>query len=167
MINTITNANAYMNGGTLAGKLEEIQLPAIKFKMEDYAALGIFSELELPSGLEKMEAQLKWNAIYGDNIKLESPTTSVSLTVKSNMKKHDAGGVIKNIPVSATLSGVFKELPLGTFKSNAKVDGLEHKMTVYYLKLEVEGKLIYEVDIFNNILKVGEKDVLESFRLNQ
>jgi len=38
---------------------------------------------------------------------------------------------------------------------------------VNYYKLEVAGAKIYEVDIFNNILYVGQTDILESFRSNQ
>lgn len=167
MINKITNANAYLDGVTLIGKLDELELPSIKFKMQDFAALGLFSEIELPSGLEKMEAKLKWNAVYGDNFKEESPLKSVSLTVKSNMKQHGAGGVLKDIPVTVTISGVFKEIPLGTFKSNEKMDGLQHVMSVYYVKLEEASKLIYEVDVFNNIIKFGSNDILSEFRLNQ
>ena len=167
MINKITNANAYLNGTTLIGRLEELQLPSIKFKMQDVTTLGVFAELEFPSGLEKMEAQLKWNAIYGDNFKAESPLTAVSLTVKSNMKQHGAAGSLKDIPVTVTISGVFKEIPLGTIKGAEKIDGLEHKMTVYYLKLEENGVQIYEVDVFNNIIKFGSNDILEQFRLNQ
>ncbi len=167
MINKITNGNAYLNGTTLIGKLEELELPSIKFKMEDVTALGVFSEMELPSGLEKMESKLKWNAIYGDNFKIESAVKPVSLTVKSNMVQHGAGGVLKSIPVTVTISGVFKEIPLGTLKGTEKIDGLEHKMTVYYLKLEEDGNAIYEVDIFNNIIKFGSEDILEDFRSNQ
>lgn len=167
MINKIVNGNAYLDGNKLAGKLNELELPSIKFKMEDITALGLFSEIELPAGLEKMEAKLKWNAIYGDNFKLESAVKSVSLTVKSNMVQHGAGGVLKEIPVTVTISGAFKEIPLGTLKGTEKIDGLEHVMTVYYLKLEEDGKAIYEVDVFNNILKIGSEDILEQFRSNQ
>ena len=167
MINKITNANAYLNGSTLIGRLEEIELPGIKFKMQDVQALGVFAELELPAGLEKMEAKLKWNAIYGDNFKTESPLKTVTLTVKSNMKQHGAAGSLKDIPVTLTVSGVFKEIPLGTVKGTEKIDGLEHTMTVYYLKLEEDGKQVYEVDVFNNIIKFGSEDILDQFRLNQ
>jgi P2 family phage contractile tail tube protein len=167
MINRITNANAYLNGETLIGRLEEIELPSIKFATEDVKALGLFAAIEMPTGLEKMEAKLKWNAVYGDNFKAESPLKSVSITVKSNMKSQGAAGSLKDIPVSVTISGVFKETPLGTLKGQEKIDGLQHVMSVYYVKLEEDGKLIYEVDVFNNIIKFGSTDILNEFRLNQ
>jgi P2 family phage contractile tail tube protein len=167
MINRITNANAYLDGTTLIGRLEEIELPSIKFTTDDVKNLGLFATIEMTSGLDKMEAKLKWNAVYGDNFKAESPLKSVSLTIKSNMKSQGAAGVLKNIPVTVTISGVFKEIPLGTLKGQEKIDGLQHVMTVYYVKLEEDGKQIYEVDVFNNIIKFGSEDILNEFRLNQ
>lgn len=167
MINRITNANAYLNGSTLIGRLEEIELPSIKFATEDVKALGLFATIEMPSGLDKLEAKLKWNAVYGDNFKAESPLKSVTMTIKSNMKSQGAAGVLKDIPVTVTISGVFKETPLGTLKGQEKIDGLQHVMTVYYVKLEEDGKPIYEVDVFNNIIKFGSEDILNNFRLNQ
>lgn len=167
MINKIINANCYLDGNTLIGKMDEIALPSIKLKMEDYNALGLFAQIELPAGLEKMEAKLKWNSVYGDNFKAESVINSVTITVKSNMVQHGAGGVVKNVPVTATITGVFKELPMGTIKGAAKVDGMEHTMAVYYCKLEENGSLVFEVDVFNNIFKIGSTDVLSEFRLNQ
>ena len=167
MINRITNANVYLKGTTLIGRLEEIELPNIKFSTEDVKALGMFATIEMPTGLDKLEAKLKWNAVYGDNFKDESPIKSCSLTIKSNMKSQGAGGVLKNIPVTVTLSGVFKEIPLGTLKGQEKIDGLQHVMTVYYVKLEEAGTQIYEVDVFNNIIKFGSEDILNEFRLNQ
>jgi len=167
MINRITNANVYLKGTTLIGRLEECELPNIKFSTEEIKALGLFATVELPTGLEKMEAKLKWNAIYGDNFKDESPIKSCELTMKSNMKTMGAGGVLKEVPVTVTISGTFKELPLGTVKGQEKMDGLTHVMAVYYLKLEVDGTQVYEVDVFNNIVKFGDTDMLENFRLNQ
>ena len=167
MINSITNANAYRDGNTLIGKLEQIDLPAIKFKSEDISALGLFSNVEIPTGLEKMEAKLKWNSIYDADWKAASPVTSSTIVVKSNMVKQTAGGRTEQIPVTASVKGVYKELPTGNLKANAKFDGAEHLMSVNYYKLEVGGKKIYEVDIFNNILFIGDTDILESFRNNQ
>lgn len=167
MLNSISNANAYRDGNTLIGKIEQLDLPNIKFKTEDHDALGLFSTIEIPIGLEKMEAKIKWNAIYDTDWKAASPVSKSTIVVKSNMTKHGADGRTQQLQVTATIRGIYKELPSGTMKSNAKFDGAEHLLTVNYYKLEVEGKKIYEVDIFNNILSIGDTDILESFRSNQ
>lgn len=166
MINSITNANVYLNGGKLAGKLEELELPAVKMKMEDVSALGMFADTEIPVGLEKMEAKLKWNSIYRENWAEEKAGGNTTLIVKSDMVEHGARGIVWHRKVTVTLTGFFKEFPLGTIKASAKQDGLEHIMTVNYLKLEVDGKILHEVDVFNNIFRQDSTDVLKYFKAN-
>ena len=167
MLNSITNANAYRDGLTLIGRIEQLDLPSIKFKTEEIAALGMFSSIEIPVGLEKMEAKIKWNAIYDRDWKAASPVAKSTIVVKSNMTTHGADGRTEQLQVTATIRGIYKELPSGNLKSNAKFDGAEHLLTVNYYKLEVAGVKVYEVDIFNNILNIGDTDILESFRSNQ
>ncbi|MDR1756093.1 MAG: phage major tail tube protein [Culturomica sp.] len=166
MINSITNANAYLNGNKLAGKLEELELPAIKMKMEDVSALGLYGDTEIPVGMEKLEAKFKWNSVYRENWKDQSPFQATRLTVKSDMVTNAAGGQVQHNPVTVTIAGTFKEFPLGTLKAGAKQDGLEHTMTVTYLKVEVGGQPLYEVDVFNNVYKVGGTDQLSGFKSN-
>jgi hypothetical protein len=167
MLNSITNANAYREGNSLIGKLEQIDLPNIKFKTEDIAALGMFASIPIPTGLEKLEAKLKWNAIYDSDWKAASPVSASTIVVKSNMTSIDGSGRVSQIPVTATIKGTYVEIPSGNLKANAKFDGAEHLLSVNYYKLEVSGAKIYEVDIFNNILFIGDTDILESFRANQ
>lgn len=167
MLKSIFNANAYRDGNTLIGKMEQIDLPNIKFKTEDIDALGIFSTIEIPVGLEKMESKIKWNAIYDQDWKAASPVAKSTIIVKANMTEHGAEGRIGQTQVTATIQGVYKELPTGNIKPNSKFDGSEHMLTVNYYKLEVGGEKIYEVDIFNNIMYIGDTDILESFRSNQ
>lgn len=166
MINSITNGNAYLNGSKLAGKLEELELPAIKMKMEDISALGMFADTQIPVGMEKLEAKFKWNSIYPENWKDEDPFKACRIIVKSDMIVNDAGGQTRHRPVTVTISGVFKEFPLGSIKPGAKQDGLEHLMAVSYVKVEVERDLIYEIDVYNNVFKQGRKDLLSSFKSN-
>lgn len=166
MINSITNANVYLSGNKLAGKLEELELPAIKVKMEDISALGMFAETQIPVGLEKMEAKFKWNSIYPENWKDESPFRTCRMIVKSDQVLNGALGQQNHTPVTVTISGMFKEFPLGSIKPGAKQDGLEHVMAVTYLKVEVKKDILYEIDVFNNVYKQGSNDLLSSFKSN-
>lgn len=165
-MNSITNANVYLNGNSLIGKLDELELPAIKMKMEDVSALGIYGDTEIPVGMEKLEAKFKWNSIYRENWKDQNPFQATRLIVKTDMVTHGAGGQVKHNPVTVTIAGTFKEFPLGSFKAAAKQDGLEHTMAVTYLKVEVNRQPLYEVDVFNNVYKQAGVDLLASFRAN-
>ena len=40
-INRITNANVYIDGASLLGRAEEVELPQIKAKMSEHKALGL------------------------------------------------------------------------------------------------------------------------------
>lgn len=167
MINSIINANAYLGTTKLAGKLDELELPAVKVKTQEVTALGIYGTTEIPCGLEKMEAKFKWNAVYPDEWKQESPMKTTRVIVKSNMMVVDANGVKKNSQVTATIGGLFKELPTGSIKPGEKMDSAEHLMAVSYYKLEVDGAQVYEIDVINNIFKQGETDLLADFNTNQ
>lgn len=166
MINSIINANAYIQSTKLAGKISELELPAVKIKTQEVTALGLYGTTEVPAGVEKMEAKFKFNAIYIDAWKHENPHKTCRMTVKSNMQTNAADGVTKNVPVVATIAGLFKELPSGSIKPQERLEA-EHLMTVTYYKLEVDKKVVWEIDVFNNIFKHFGKDLLEDFNANQ
>ncbi|WP_299457814.1 phage major tail tube protein [uncultured Rikenella sp.] len=166
MINSIINANAYIQGVKLAGKLSELELPAVKIKTQEVTALGLYGSTEVPAGIEKMEAKFKFNAIYTDAWKYENPHKSCNLIIKSNMQVVSAAGVSENVPVVATISGLFKELPTGSIKPQERLEA-EHLMTVNYYKLEVNKEVIWEIDVFNNIFKHCGEDLLSDFNTNQ
>lgn len=166
MINTITNANAYINAVKLAGKISELELPAVKIKTQEVTALGMYGTTEIPAGIEKMEAKFKFNAIYTEAWKHENPHKSCRLIVKANMQIVEANGVARNVPVVATINGLFKELPTGSMKPQERLEA-EHLMVVNYYKLEVNKEVVWEIDVFNNIFKHFETDILESFNINQ
>lgn len=166
MINAITNANVYLNGTKLAGRLNEMELPAVKIKTQEVTALGVYGVTEIPAGLEKMEAKLKFNAIYPDAWKHENPHKTCDIIVKSNMIVTDPKGVTSNTAVVANISGLFKELPVGTIKPGERTES-EHLMTVTYYKLQVGSDVIWEIDVYNNIYKHFNENLLESFNSNQ
>lgn len=166
MVNTITNANAYINAVKLAGKISELELPAVKIKTQEVTALGMYGTTEIPAGIEKMEAKFKFNAIYPEAWKHENPHKSCRLIVKANMQTITADGVVKNVPIVATVSGLFKEMPTGSIKPQERLEA-EHLMVVNYYKLEVNKNVIWEIDVFNNIFKHFNTDLLLSFNTNQ
>ena len=85
-LNRVTNANIYVDGNCLLGKAEEIKLPDITTVMSEHKALGMVGKIELPSGFEKMEGEIKWNSFYRDVwLKMNNPYSMVQLQVRSNV----------------------------------------------------------------------------------
>ncbi len=69
-ISKVFNARVYIDSIDFIAKAEEVDLPKIKFKFADTKALGLYADSELPTGLDKMEARLKFNSVYPEFIKL-------------------------------------------------------------------------------------------------
>ena len=68
-INRLTNANIYVDGNSWLGRAEEVTLPVITSKMSEHKALGMVGMVELFSGIDKLEARIKWNSVYKDVFK--------------------------------------------------------------------------------------------------
>lgn len=165
-VNRLTNANIYLNGKSLLGRAEEINLPDIKHKMSEHKALGLVGSMELWSGIEKLEAKIKWNSFYSDvHKKMADPFRSMNLQVRSSLEVYNSQGRAQQQPVVVYLTGQSKNFPAGNFKQHDNVE-LESNLTITYVKVVVNGEPIIEVDVLANIFKVDGTDVMAQYRAN-
>ncbi len=165
-INRLTNANVYVDGNSLLGRAMEINLPDIKAKMSDHQALGLQGMIELPSGIDKLEAKIKWNSLYPEVLrKTGNPYKAVKMMVKASIENYEGGDLVGRQAVTTYLTGQFKQIPLGSFKQNDNVE-LESGIAVTYIKQEIAGEVVLEFDAMANILKVNGVDILAEYRAN-
>lgn len=165
-VNRICNANVYVDGNSLLGKVEECKLPEVKVTMTEHKALGLQGKLEFPSGLDKMEATFKWNSLYADVLaKVANPFKAVEVQVRGSLETYGNSGRTQETPMVAYLTGVFSKFPLGAFKQHDNVEA-ETTMSVTYCKLELDGTTILEFDALANIYKAGDVDLLETYKTN-
>lgn len=164
-INSVSNANVYLDGANLLGRALEVTLPSPKAKMVEHKGLGMVGEIEIPAGgFEKMEAKFKWASFYPEVIrKAGNPRKAVQVQVRSSIESYSGLGLESEVPLIVTLGGIFSEVPLGVFKQHEGVQP-ETNMTVYYLKVVAAGQDLLEVDVLNNIHKVAGSDVLSRYR---
>lgn len=165
-IKRICNANVYVDGNSLLGKVEECKLPEVKITLSEHKALGMQGKLEFPSGIDKMEATFKWNSLYSDVLaKVANPFKTVEIQVRGSLETYGNSGRIEEVPMVAYLTGSFTKFPMGAFKQHDNVEA-ETSMSVTYAKLELAGQTILEVDALANIYKAGGLDLLETYRTN-
>lgn len=165
-IKKLTNANVYLDGNSLLGKAEEISLPDLSGKMTEHKALGMVGTTEFWSGLDKMEAKIKWNSLYPDVMrKTANPMKAYQLQVRASLNNYDSTGKTGEDAVVCFLTGTFKKHPGGNFKQHDNVE-MENTLNVTYMKLEVAGSVIYEVDVLANIFRVDGNDLLATYRAN-
>ena len=165
-VNRLTNLNIYMNGQSMIGRAEEVNLPEIKHKLAEHKALGMIGTVELWSGIDKMEASIKWNSFYADAYSVAAnPFRTVSIQGRGSMEVYNAAGRVAQQPVVIYLTGQFKNVPGGNFKQHDNVE-ITSQMTVTYMKVEINRQEIVEIDVLSNIYKVNGEDMLAEYRAN-
>jgi P2 family phage contractile tail tube protein len=87
------------------------------------------------------------------------------IQVRASLETYNGLGKIEEVPATAFIMGTFKEFPMGTIKPQDNAE-YETQMSVTYAKLVVNGQDIFEIDVLENIYKVGSKDILSNFRRN-
>ena len=165
-INKLTNANVYLDGVNLLGRAEEVQLPQIKHKMAEHKALGMVGSAEFFAGIDTMECKIKWNALYPAVLRTcSNPFTAAMIQVRASLETYNGAGRISEVPATAFIIGTFKEFPLGNIKPQENAE-YETTMSVTYAKLIVDKQEVFEIDVLQNIYKVGMIDVLSKFKKN-
>ncbi len=165
-LNTLNNANIYIDGNSLLGRAEEFKLPTVKFKMAEHKAVGMVGAIKLPSGFEALEGEIKWNSFYPEVwAKLLDPYTSVQLQARGSLETYNSQGRQAQVPYVVFLTCSFYEVPAGDFKQNDKAE-FQSKFYATYIKQVVDGKDVLEVDAMANIYKVNGVDKLDLYRTN-
>lgn len=166
MIKKLTDCNVYLDGTSFLGKAAEVNLPDLKFTMAPHGALGMFGKLDLPTGLDAMEATIKMNGLYKEfQAILADPYTARTLVVYGNQETWSGTGRIAQEQVVLTLMGTPKGAPLGNFKQHEPVDATG-TFAITAAKLEIAGAVAFDIDVMNNIFKVDGADLLETYRAN-
>ncbi|WP_197329529.1 phage major tail tube protein [Ralstonia syzygii] len=165
-INRITNANIYVAGNSLLGRAEEVKLPDIAAIMAEHKALGMVGKIELPSGFDKLEGEVKWNSLYKEVAKtVANPFKAVQLQCRSSIETYGAQGRIQEVALVTYLTVMFKKNPLGTLKPHENAE-FGSAFGATYIKQVVDGEEVLELDYLANIFRVGGEDMLADFRNN-
>lgn len=165
-LNTLNNANIYIDGNSLLGQAEEFKLPTVKLKMAEHKAVGMVGAIKLPSGFEALEGEIKWNSFYPDVWnKMFDPYTAVQLQARGSLETYNSQGRQAQVPYVVFLTCSFFEVPTGDFKQNDKAE-FQSKFFASYIKQVVDGKDVLELDAMANIYKVNGVDKLDLYRTN-
>jgi P2 family phage contractile tail tube protein len=165
-INKISNANVYVDGVGHLGKAEEVDLPKITHKMVEHKALGMVGTFQLPTGIEPMEARIKWNSLYADILKkVANPFKAINIQIRSSQEVFTSAGRTSEVPVVCYMTATPKDFDPGKFKQHDLIE-TENMYNVTYLKLTIDGQEIVEFDAIANIYKADGVDLLANYRTN-
>lgn len=166
-IQKLFNSNVYVDGpNSLLGKASEITLPEIVPNLIEHKALGMIGTVKLPTGLGPLDMKLKWAGFYGDRVTMgANPFKSHKLQVRGDVEVYDAGGRIAQQPFVCLLTARWGKLPMGVLAPQTSPE-FEDELHVTYMKASLAGTELVEIDVIENIWRVGGEDILAGYRSN-
>lgn len=158
----LKNFAVFVDGRGYAGKVEEITLPKLTLKTEEYRAGGMDIPIAMDMGMEKLETDMTFSDYDAEIFKLFGLISgnALALTLRGALQE---AGKTEAIPVVLHLRGTIRELDFGTWKAAEKAT-LKMLMDLRYYKLVYNENELIEIDAENMIRKIDGVDQLASSR---
>jgi P2 family phage contractile tail tube protein len=158
----LKNFAVFVDGRGYAGKVEEITLPKLTIKTEEYRAGGMDVPVAMDMGMEKLETDMTFSDYDQEIFKLFGIISGnlVALTLRGALQEPDKSDAI---PIVLHLRGTIRELDFGTWKAAEKAT-LKMAMDLRAYKLVYNNIDVIEIDAENMIRKIDGTDQLATFR---
>jgi P2 family phage contractile tail tube protein len=158
----LKNFNLFNDGNNYLGQIEEVTLPKLSRKLEDWRGGGMDGPVGADLGQEAIE--LAWTA----GGLLDTAISQYGITQASGCLLRFAGAYQRDDTgdvdaVEVVVRGRHKEMDFGSGKAG---DNTQHKYTTAcsYYKLTVNGRVLIEIDLINMVFVVDGVDRLAQQR---
>ncbi|MBB65749.1 MAG: phage major tail tube protein [Waddliaceae bacterium] len=156
----LKNFSAFVDGRGYAGRVDEITLPKLSIKNEEYRGGGMDVPIDIDLGMEKLEAEITFSEYDPELFRLFGimDNSTVNFTLRGGLQ-----GTGDAEPVVINLRGKIKELDSGSWKAGDKAT-LKCMIAIFYYKLTIDRRELIEIDAENMIRKINGVDQLSSMR---
>lgn len=157
----LTNCVMFIDGVSFSGDVPSMTLPKLSVKSEEYRGGGMSGPIDMPTGLEKLEAAFTTTGVRKEALKFFglADQTACNLVMRGSFKGQK--GTVKAVTV--TLRGSLKEVDMGDWKAGDKAE-IKHAVAVTYYKLQIDGRVMYEIDFANLVQVINGVDQLATER---
>lgn len=147
----------FLNTISFVGMLKEFDHPTVEQTTAPHETLAMAGSINVGVGFEAMEARLAWEGHSKDLAKLAYNTVDqVELMVRSIIEDR-SGPVLIEQGVVHHMRGVFRSNQPGNFSAKSLATK-ESMMDLTYFREEIDGEVMIELDVVNNIYKVAGVD---------
>ncbi len=157
----LKNMSLFVDGRGYAGNVEEVSLPKLALKTEEFRGGGMDAPMDIDMGMEKLEAEFTLTKFDRDVLKLFglSPGRVTPLTMRGHIESEDgtAAAVIVN------LRGKVREIDFGNWKPGDKAT-LKASLSLSYYKLTHSNEVLHEIDVAGMKRIIGGIDQLAATR---
>lgn len=157
----LKNMSLFVDGRGYAGNVDELTLPKLTLKTEEFRNGGMDAPMEVEMGMEKLECEFTLTKFDREALKLFGVLggNPILLTVRGAVVSDDGD----TTPIVVNLRGFVRELDFGNWKAGDKAT-LKFMMALRYYKLKHGRSVIHEIDVQNMVRKIDGDDQLEAQR---
>ncbi|ODS24443.1 hypothetical protein AB835_03855 [Candidatus Endobugula sertula] len=171
----LKNFNLFINGRGYAGRVDEISLPTLAIRTEEFQLGGLDTPLQMDMGMDKLECQLTLREydpevikllglINGSNVSklpglvgLGAAGEGIGFTLRGGLSDESVTVGQKTdidiIPVIVHLRGAVIELDFGQWKAGQNA-AFTARLTLWYYSLNIDGDALIEIDVNNMYRKI-------------
>ncbi|MEO0443458.1 MAG: phage major tail tube protein [Pseudomonadota bacterium] len=185
----LKNFNLFVDGQGYAGRLEEILLPKLIQRTEEFRLGGLDAPIQMDMGMEKLECEFTLSE-YDVNVIQHfgitdpssvpislrgagvdalfrgpgSPGGAIPLVMRGGLQA-EAGGNSESrvVPVVIHGSGSIIELDFGRWSAGQHAP-LKVRVALRYYRLVLDDKVLIEIDIDNRIRKIDGRNQISTSR---
>lgn len=158
----VLNWNFFIEGAGYQGRAEEVVLPKLTRKTEEYRAGGMNAPVELDMGMEKLEMEFTLCEYTDAVMRLFGHPSASGVQFRLVAAAFpDDGTSTDSIEIS--VRGRLREVDQGTLKAGDKAT-MKVMVAVAYYKYTLNGDVITEIDVANFIENIGGVDRLAQQR---
>lgn len=163
----INNYNVYGEDGvSLIGISGEVELPEMEALTETLEGSAIMGEIDDPvtGQFSSMRMTIPFSVLYTDQFKLMNTTKPNQLTLRGSMQCMDPStGETDYYPIRVVVRGKAANSAMGKIQKGKKMKS-SVELEVIYLKVEVNGTTVLELDKLNFVFVLNGEDVLKKIR---
>ncbi len=157
----LKNFNLFVAGQGYAGLVEELTLPKLSVKMDEYRNGGMDVPIDLEMGMDKLECDFSLSHYDTDVIAMFGLRDGAQVSLDFRGGLDNEGDTVT--PVQVIVSGAWKELDLGAWKAGEKAP-LKVSVSARYYQLIIDGAELVTVDVLNMVRKINGTDQLSDMR---
>ena len=167
LIPELINAyNVYVSG-KLIGVSGEVELPSFESITETTQLSGMLGEIESPATghFSSMKVKIPFAILHEDLFKLIDTTKALELTLRGSEQFLSSEGDTEDVNVKVVIRGKATTNSLGKLVTGKKGEP-EVEIEVFYIKVDIDGSTVVELDKLNFKYLVNGKDLMANIRKN-
>lgn len=160
-----TNADVYVDGNRLIGRIKEFELDKLGYERVSHEALGMVGKMSLPArAMEPLEAKISFAWLETEYmLRTALPNRGVAFQFQNYVDVFDQGGLVENegYRIITNVVLLFAEETFNAFKLGSDAIGRELQCSVIRLSMKSTETdvIIREYAPFENINRVNGSDV--------